>query len=258
MSDFLRQANSVPMYLIAAVLVVAVLFQSVLFLRRAWKRGRELGMDPAVLKQTAVSSAAFTVVPSIGILIGVLALAPALGVPVPWLRLSVLGALHYESSTASNLAKGLGLGELPSSMMTGGDLASIVLGMTVCILSGAVFVLFFFRKYQKSIMTKAKGNPKMADILFSSMFLGMIAAYLGDAVSYLRPVTVSGQTRPVNILPLIAFVTAFFANAFFQHLIHKKNIHWLENYALSFSMLVGMACAVIGQFIFPSMSTFLN
>ena len=63
MSDFLRQANSVPMYLIAAVLVVAVLFQSVLFLRRAWKRGRELAMDPAVLRQPAVSYAASTPVP---------------------------------------------------------------------------------------------------------------------------------------------------------------------------------------------------
>ena len=39
MSGFLRQANSVPMYLIAAVLVVAVLFQSVLFLRHGSVEG---------------------------------------------------------------------------------------------------------------------------------------------------------------------------------------------------------------------------
>lgn len=258
MSEVLQKANSRPMYLIALVVVVAVLAQSILFLRKAWKHGRELGMGKEVLRKAAVSSATFTVVPSIGILIGVLALAPALGVPIPWMRLSVLGALHYESSTATNLAKGLGLGELPSSRMTGGDLASIVLGMTLCILSGALFTLFFFKKYQHRITKSAKGDPGKADILLSSMFIGMVAAYLGDAASYLRKVEVSGQTRTPNVLPLIAFFTAFAAMAFFRRLIEKRHVQWLENYALSFSMLVGMACAVIGQFLFPDFSTFLQ
>lgn len=257
MSDFLKTANSRQMYLIAFFIVAAVLLQSVIFLVRAWKRGLQIGMAREKLKATALSSATFTVVPAIGILIGVLALAPALGVPVPWIRLSVIGALHYESSTASNLAKGLGLGELPSSAMTGGDLAAIVLGMTVCILSGCIFVLFFYKKYQGRITRSAKGDPKKADVLFCSMFIGMIAAYLGDAVSYLRTVSVAGQTRKPNVLPLLAFFTAMAAMAFFQYLIRKKHIQWLENYALSFSMLVGMACAVAGQFLFPNYSTFL-
>ena len=89
------------------------------------------------------------------------------------------------------------------------------------------------------------------------MFIGMIAAYLGDAVSYLRTVQVSGQTRTPNILPLIAFGTAMAAMALFQYLIQKKHVKWLENYALSFSMLAGMTCAVLGQFVFSGMSTFL-
>lgn len=258
MNDFLQKANSLPMYAIAVLIVVAVLIQAVIFLVKAVKHGNEIGLSKETMKKAAVSSAAFSIVPSIGILIGVLALAPALGVPVPWIRLSVIGALHYEGSTANNLAKGLGLGELPSTRVTGGDLASIVLGMTVCILSGAVFTLLFFKSYQKKIMNKASGNPKLSDVLFNSMFIGMIAAYLGDAVSYLRTVKISGQVRKPNVLPLIAFFTAMIAMAFFTYLIKKKHIHWLENYALSFSMLIGMTFAVIGQFIFPSMSTFLN
>lgn len=258
MSDFLQRANSMPMYLIAAVIIVSVLIQAVLFLRRAWKRGKEIGMDQKMLKAVAVSSASFSFVPSIGILIGVLALAPALGVPVPWLRLSVIGALQYEGSTANNLAKGMGLGELPSSAMTGGDLAAIVFGMTVCILSGVVFTLFFFKGYQKKITKTAKKDPKLTDILFCSMFIGMISAYLGDAVSYLREVEISGRTRTPNILPLVAFVTAALAMAFFHWLIQKKNVKWLDDYALSFSMLIGMTCAVAGQFVFPGMSAFLS
>lgn len=258
MNSFLSQANSLPMYLIAILIVLAVLCQAFLFLKKAWKHGKDIGMDPALMKKAAVSSATFSFVPSIGILIGVLALAPALGVPVPWIRLSVIGALHYEGSTANNLAKGIGIGELPSSKMTGGILASIVLGMTVCILSGAVFTLFFFKRYQKRITRSAKGDPKLADVLTTGMFIGMIAAYLGDAVSYLRSVKVSGQIRKPNILPLIAFFTAMAAMVFFHYLMEHKHVKWLENYALSFSMIIGMACAVIGQFIFPGLSTFIE
>lgn len=258
MSDFLTTANSAPMYEIALLIVTAVLLQSLVFLIRAIRRGKAIGMDPALLKKTAISSAAFSVVPAIAILIGVLALAPSLGIPVPWIRLSVIGALHYESSTAVNLARGLGLGELPSSHITGGDLASIMLGMTVGILSGCVFCLFFFKRYQGRITKGAKSDPKRADILMCSMFLGMIGAYLGDAVSYLRTVTVSSEVRTPNVLPLVAFFTAMAANALFSFLVQKRKIRWLENYALSFSMVIGMVCAVLGQFLFPNASTFLN
>ncbi len=257
MEQILEKANSFPMYLLAVIIVCGVLIQAVLYLKKAWKHGKEIGMDEQVMKQAVQSSVSFTIVPSIGILIGVLALAPSLGIPIPWIRLSVLGALHYESSTANNLAKGLGIGELPSIMLTARVYVIIVLGMCRNFLSGLFFTLFFFRKYQNRILNKAKGDPKASDILLSSMFIGMIAAYLGDAVSYLRSVQVSGETRTPNILPLIAFGTAMAAMSFFQMLIKKKQIKWLESYALSFSMLIGMACAVLGQFLFPGMSTFL-
>lgn len=258
MSAFLQKANSSAMYWIAALLVAAVLFQSVLFLRKSYRRGIAIGMSPEVLKKTAISSAAFSFIPSIGILIGVLALAPSLGIPVPWVRLSVIGALQYEGSTANNLAKGMGLGELPSSKMTGGDLSAIAFGMTVCVLSGTIFTLLFLKSYQKKLHKSEKKNAKLSNLLFGSMFIGMISAYLGDACSYLRNVQVSGQTRTPNILPLIAFITAGASMALFRWLIEKKKISWLENYALSFAMVIGMAAAVLGQFVFPNLSAFLN
>ena len=39
-----------------------------------------------------------------GILLGVIALSGSLGTPWPWLRLSVIGALHYETSVADAAA----------------------------------------------------------------------------------------------------------------------------------------------------------
>lgn len=256
MSDFLQKANSAPMYLICGAVVVCVLLQSVLFLVRAWRHGVKIGMRNEQLKGALTSSILFSLIPSIGILIGVIALAPSLGIPVPWMRLSVIGALHYEGSTANNLAKGMGLGELPSSAMTGGSLAAIVFGMTVNMLWSALFILFFFKRYQKRVKSGASKDPKLSNILFAAMFTGMICAYFGDTISYLRTVETGGAVRTPNVLPLTAFVTAFAAMAVFQKIMDSGRAKWLKDYAQSFSMLIGMTCAVLGQFLFPTLSAF--
>ena len=43
-----------------------------------------------------MSSAVFTIAPAVAILLGVITLSKALGLPLPWLRLSVVGALTYD------------------------------------------------------------------------------------------------------------------------------------------------------------------
>lgn len=256
MNDFLAKANSLPMYLIAVCIVAIVLSQAVLFLVRSYKEGIREGMDRSLLKKVIISSATFSLVPSLGILIGVLALAPALGLPVPWIRLSVVGALHYEGATANILSKGMGLGELPSKLMTGGDLSAIVFGMTVGIIWGIVFVIFFFKSFQHKVVSQTGKNPKLFNMLFSAMFIGMVSAYVGDAFSNLRTVKISSGTRTPNVLPLLAMAISVISMYFFTYLINKRNVKWLESYAFSFSMLLGMIGAVAGQFIFPTLSTF--
>lgn len=257
MSEFLSKANSAPMYLLAILLVGLVLAQAIVFLVKSYKEGVREGMSKSVLKKVIITSATFSIVPSFAILIGVLALAPALGLPLPWMRLSVVGALHYEGPTANNIAKGMGLGELPSSAMTGGDFAAIAFGMTIGIIWGALFVLFFFKSYQGTIKKTTGKSPKLFNILFCAMFIGMVAAYVGDAFSQLRTMTLSsGVIRTPNILPLVAMLTSVLSMWLFTWLIEKKNVKWLENFSFSLAMVLGMVAAVVGQFIFPTMSAF--
>jgi hypothetical protein len=255
--NILTKANSWPMYLLASLVVVFVLIEAALFLRRAYKEGTRMGMSADLLKRVIVSSATFSVVPSVAILIGVLALAPALGLPLPWIRLSIIGALHYEGATANNVAKGLGLGDLPSSLMTGADYASIAWAMTTGIVWGTLFVLFFFKMYQGRLMKATGKAPKLSNLLFSAMFIGMVSVYVGDAFGNLRSLRLpSGAMRTPNILPVLAAVSSVAAMAFFSWLIDKKKVRWLENFSFSFAMLFGMVAAVLGQFIFPALSAF--
>jgi len=257
--NLLAKVNSWPMYLLAALVVAFVLLEVVIFLRRAYLEGKRMGMSSKLLKKVIVSSATFSVVPSIAILIGVLALAPSLGLPLPWIRLSIIGALHYEGAPANNIAKGLGLGDLPSTLMTSADYASIVLAMTVGIMAGVVFVFFFFKAYQRRVKKATSGSPKVSNLIFAAMFIGMVAAYVGDAFGHLRSMTLAhGVVRTPNILPVFSVASSIAAMAFFTWLIEKKKIAWLENFSFSFAMLFGMVMAVLGQFIFPSLSTFME
>ena len=131
----LEQLNSGSLYLVCGVIVAFIAVVCIIFMLRAWKAGKALGMDTTRMKRAITSSATFSVLPSVGILLGVLALSGSLGVPWPWLRLSVIGALHYETQVASAAAEQLGV-SLGSNQMTTQAFSSIALLMSVCIISG--------------------------------------------------------------------------------------------------------------------------
>ena len=96
------------MYALALMVVAFVTVQSVFFIVKSWKRAKELGMETEKLKQTIISSALFSLAPAISILATVLALASALGIVLPWIRLSVIGNLAYETVAAENALEVLG------------------------------------------------------------------------------------------------------------------------------------------------------
>ena len=96
-------ANSWWMYLLGGIVVFFVLVGCIFFILKAFKDAKKLGMDEKVLKKVVFDSFLFTILPSISILIGVVALSGKLGVPLPWIRLTVIGALHYEGAVLKQL-----------------------------------------------------------------------------------------------------------------------------------------------------------
>ena len=102
MKDF--SVNSGFLYAVTALVVVFVLAQSAFFLLKAARRARQLGITGQTIRKTVLSSALFSVAPAVAILLGVITLSKFLGLPLPWLRLSVLGALTYELPAATTTA----------------------------------------------------------------------------------------------------------------------------------------------------------
>lgn len=245
----LEQLNSPVMYLICGSIVLFVAIVSIIFMVRAYKAGVAIGMDKVKMKRVISASATFTVLPSVGILLGVIALSGSLGTPLPWLRLSVVGALHYETQVAQGAAESIGLSGLNASEMTATAFSTIALLMGFCIIWGMLLSTIFNKKYlnRLSAPKESSGGGLMAsfgDTAMSAMFIGLVSAYLGNYVGQI----VSGNglfTFTGDWLPLAVAAVAGLVMAFFIWLAEKKNAAWVESFSIAGSMLVAMAAAVI-------------
>jgi hypothetical protein len=238
------------MYLIGALVTLFIIAGSLFFTFKARKRARALGMKKEDIRKTMITSISFSILPSIGIFIGVITMAGLLGVPLPWIRLSVLGALHYELMAVSVAGEGISV-----TTLTVQNFVTISFVMTIAIIWGSLFALFFFKKYQEKVIDKADVSNKksFSNLIFQSVFIGLIAAYFGDAFSKMikyevREIVDGSYTNnyldKTTFVPLIVFISSFCFMALFDYLVQKKNQKWLENFQLSLSMILGMAIAV--------------
>ncbi len=83
--------NSTFLYFIAVLVILFIIVQSFFFLIRACRRAKSLGMDMRQIRKIITSTALFTIAPAVSILLGVISLSKFLGLPLPWIRLSVIG-----------------------------------------------------------------------------------------------------------------------------------------------------------------------
>ena len=145
--NILSQLNSAPMYAICGGIIAFVAVVCAVFMVRAYRAGLAMGIDRTKLRRAITSSATFSLLPSVGILLGVIALSGSLGTPWPWLRLSVIGALHYETQVAQAAAEQVGMSSLSAAEMTPSGFATIALLMSICIMWGMILSIFFNKRY---------------------------------------------------------------------------------------------------------------
>ena len=254
-------ANSWWMYLLGIIVSVFVTIGSLVFIIQSFKDAKKIGMDKAILKKTIISSAIFTILPSISILIGVVALSNCIGIPLPWIRLTVIGALHYEG-TAVNVT----YGAVSLSNLTPAQFVTIAAVMTLGIISGPIYCLFGFKTYDKKVLaktrnlnqtetteekTQTKKQRKFGAMLFDIVFIGMICAFLAiEIAKYFNPKKdYTGVMQESTYYPIVAIVFAFGGMALCDLIEKKFNQKWIGNFSLGFSMILGMAAAIIAQLI---------
>lgn len=230
--------NSPVLFAAVAVILVLVLAQSFFFLIRAWRQAKKLGIEGSKLKSVVKSSAIFTIVPAISIFIGVIALSKKLGIPLPWLRLSVIGAITYETPAAEAAANAAGtsIGDTASAL-TASQYSTIAWVMTLGILAGVILTPILCKKLLGGVDKVEKRDKRWGEILMSALFMGMISAFLGMIFGKVG----NGLEGWVPVFVMLASMLIMIICAV---LIKKFKAKWLEDYAMPISMVGAMALAI--------------
>ena len=233
--------NSPILFVLAGIIIAVVLAQSVYFLIKAWRRGKAIGMAPEKLKRVAVTAAVFTIAPAVAIVISVITLAKDLGVALPWLRLSVVGSLSYETIAASNALSAMGLTFGQVKDMTAQQYITVTWVMTISIMVGIWLVPVIGKKLQNGMISMENRDKKWGEIFSNAMFIGMISAFVGYVFCDFGTVF-SGNTAGL-IPPLVMAVSAFvMLLCGLAVKVIKKS--WISDYALPISLIAGMASAI--------------
>lgn len=240
--DIIQSLNSPALYLISGFIILCVAITCAIFMLRAYRAGLAIGMEKQVLKRTIISSATFTLLPSISILLGIIGLSGTLGIPLPWLRLSVIGALHYETTVADAAARAIGMSGLNISEMTLQAFSTIALLMGAGICSGTLCTILFAKPYLAKLESSAQKRSQgkqggFGDKAMAAMFIGLISAYVG---AYLATFISTGNSKPIIVL-----CASFVFMGIFVYFIEKKGKKSLENFAIAGSMLLAMTVAVL-------------
>ena len=241
------------MYLIAAGVISFVVIESVFFIVKAWRHGRKIGMSKETLKNVAVQSIVFTIAPALSILATVIVLASALGIVLPWIRLSVIGNLAYETVASETMLNVFG-----SSLTTpitepkqfGAVAWVMTLGTTFALVLLPIFCKGIHRKVGAAVH-KSEGSAKTADVLSAAAFIGVVAAFIARAVCGKTPDGV-GDAGFMSIATLLTAVTV---SLVLEAVCKKFDLKKLSVFAQPLAMFAAMGMALLLNQILPEAVT---
>ena len=227
--------NSGLLYTLVALGLLFVLGVCVFFFVRARRRALELGVSPQKLNSAMRGAAVFSIVPSLSIIIGLMSMAPLLGVPWPWFRLSVVGALSYELMAADMAATSAGYESLQAFSATGQltDMTAIMFVMSVSIMAGMVCNIFILKKLVTTSTSFGQKNGARGALILSCFTVAMMATLL--------PMQLFQGTIAVLVIVISALVT--FVLTHISSSVPKAK--WLRDYIMSFALIIGMVSAVL-------------
>ena len=240
--------NSTFLYILGGIVAAFVLLQSAIFLVRAYKQGLAMGMDKKKLNGAIKSSAVFSIVPSIPIVIGVFTLMKAVGIPIAWIRLSVIGAVTYELPAAESAAKAMGMAGLSDPNFTLDIFAGIVLTMSIGIIIGLVLSLVNGVKMVQKRMDKMQSTDRTwGEMFVAALFMGLVATFFGSIV---MPPIVGLIKGTAAIYDSITPILVLLTSAVFMLILTSiskisDKLKWVEQFALPVSMVISMVLAVV-------------
>ncbi|MBQ2116617.1 MAG: DUF5058 family protein [Lachnospiraceae bacterium] len=227
-------ANSSLMMILVVIGLVYIIGLSLAFLKKAYTRCLELGISKETINNVIKSSAVFSIVPAISIVVGFFALIAVFqSVVWPWWRLSVIGSLSYETQISGLLASSFGQ---TMDNLTPQQFGAVLILMSIGMLSGFIILIPFGKKMCMSV-TKDE-NSSTWKYVFSGVFMmTLFAVYI--------PVILIGDTVQACVM-----ITGLVVAIVLGILAKKPGLGWLNNFIMAFTLIAGMASSLLWVKIF--------
>ena len=238
MSNFLSVANSNLVFLICAIPVAFVLWQSLLFIRLGLRRSKELELEGGTIKKVVTNSVVSSILPSLPIVISLAALMPSLGKFVPWLRLSVIGSAMYESMCADLALTTLGYSGLGDMSVTASAFVSVVWVMCVASIAWPLSNAIGLKLYDKRLKTAQRSGSGFMMPAAAALFVGLMAI-----TSFAR------MFNFANMRSVVVYIVASTSALLLDFVAKKSKIKILAEFSFPFAMVLGMGSAIIAAAI---------
>ena len=238
--DYLQISNLPIMWVLCSFTVIIAAVQAILFMRAAKKATNECNIDPEIPKKAFRVGLVSAIGPALGVFIVMVGLMSAIGGPMSWLRLSIIGAAATELAAATN-------GATAAGVTLGGEgytLTILAVSWFAMALNGAGWLIF------TGVATP--GLEKLRDKLSGgdTAWLGAMSAacsigifgYLNANSIVTKGFTNGGPEVSVgNLVAVLAGALCMMALGKWVTPKHPK----LAEYSLGIAMIVGIAAALI-------------
>lgn len=231
---YLDVANSWMMWVAVSPVLFVCLYQAYSFAKKAFDSGHLVDLSKEEATKAFKVGMTSSIGPALGVFVVMLGLMAAIGGPIAWQRLSIIGAAPTELAAATQAATAMEV-ELGGA---GYGLKHFANAAWVMALNGGAWLLFtalFTDKLEIITQKVSRGNTKTLGVLGAGAILGSFAyLFLNEVRKGLQP----NQT-PI----LAAALSAMVAMVLLERV--AKKYPKLTEYNLGIAMLVGMFAAVL-------------
>ncbi|MEG2184717.1 MAG: DUF5058 family protein [Cloacibacillus sp.] len=230
MADYLKIANSGTVWLLCGFTVIVALLQALFFMKMAQKTAKAADISPEVTSKAFRIGLISAVGPAMGVFIVMVGLMAAIGGPMAWLRLSIIGAAPTELTAATYGAEAYGV-QLGGAGYT---LTAMAVSWFAMALNGAGWLVFtglFTPSLEKLREKMSGGDAKWLIALSGACSLG-IFGYLNDT----QIIRGAGNA--------VAAISGALCMVFLAKCVVPKCPKILE-YSLGIAMLIGMFCSIV-------------
>jgi hypothetical protein len=241
MNDFL---NLPVLFIFGGLIAASIIAMSLFFIVKSFRRAKEIGMAKEKLVKAVKTGAIFSIVPSIPIVIGVGVMMSYLGLAIPWIRLTVIGALQYEIIAMDQA------GVTAAPALTPTLVGTALLIMTVSIISGPLLNALFYKKYQLKLADLQQKNQRLLDTVTGALLGGILAGLIsymvaGGIFASSGEYAAGSRIEVKGIVTLLTLFSSAAIMALCGVILKVTKWKWIESYALPFTILGSLGLAFL-------------